>query len=504
MASTDADARDGSTGSAAVSNAPVRKQPKRAEALAWSIEHDILAGGWEVGSHFGDEAQLIERYGVSRAVLREAIQLVERHELAASRRGRSGGLIVTAPAEKSVARTISLYLELVGVSVPELVATRTVLELLAIRKAVARLDESGIGQLREVVQSEEGAGICASPHALHQTIVELSGNTVARVYLDALIPVLRRQPTVSAYVRADAATRAPRLPGVHRQIAEAIVSGEVATAEQKMTEHLAAALELSPAEPTATAAPQAAMDAGPTGSRSWRASDVVLRSILADIQAGGARPGTFLGAEGELLERHDASRAALREAVRLLEHVGIAEMRRGTSGGLFLTEPAPDGIGTTIAMYLEHGGASLGELRDVRLELELQSVRAIAAGMTDELRSRLESIVRRERRAGVKLIDPKAEGPYQLSMATQFHFVLADSCENRATQVLSRPVIALTSGGHVPTELAEEERDHRASLVRAAHRGIVEALIAGDQDIAAHRMRQHLTAVSQVATTSTF
>jgi DNA-binding FadR family transcriptional regulator len=510
------------SGEASVSHASVRKQPKRAEALAWAIERDILAGGWEVGGHFGDEAQLIERYGVSRAVLREAIQLVERHELAASRRGRAGGLIETAPAEQSVARAISLYLELVGVSVPQLVATRTVLELLAVRGAVERLDEAGITRLREVVDSEEGAGICAAPQALHRTIVELSGNAVTRVYLDALIPILRRQPAVSAFVRSDAATPVPRLPGVHRQIAEAIVRGDVAASEQKMAEHLGAVLALSapdvapaptapaPTAPAPTApapvqvpAPEAIpveeAEPRPLGRpRARRASDQVLQAILEQIQVAGGRPGTYLGAEGELLAKYGASRAALREAVRLLEHVGIAEMRRGTSGGLFVTEPAPDGIGTTIAMYLEHGGASLDDLRDVRMELELQSVRSIAAGATDEVRSRLEAILRRERRAGARLIEPKAEGPYRLSMATQFHFFLADACDNRATQVLSRPVIALTSGGHVHTPLAEEERELRASQVRAAHRGIIEALVAGDQDIAAHRMRQHLAAVSQV------
>ena len=495
------------------SDTAVQRQAKRAEVLAWTIERDILSGGWEVGSHFGDEAELIERYSVSRAVLREAVQLVQRHQIARSQRGRGGGLVVTAPAEASVARAISLYLEVVGISLGELVDTRTVLELIAIRQAVGRLDEDAIRRLRDVVDAEDEVGICAAPDGLHQVVIEIAANPVVKIYVDALVSIIRQQPAVRRAAGTDRARQRPQLPRIHREIADAVVSGDTATAERAMVSHLGEVLRLDRVRgggatansatghwPLGAAAPARSAEEASEGQFGYsglgRASDTVHQSIVAEARVLGGAPGTFLGSETDLMRRHGASRAALREAVRLLEHVGVAEMRRGTSGGLVLTKAAPNGIGRSIAMYLEHCGASLDDLREVRLELELQCARLIGENMTDDIRSRLEAVLRKERRAGARLIEPRDEGPYRLSLASQFHFLLADVCGNRATQVLARPVIALTGGGHAPHHLQPEEIDRRTAAVRSAHRGIVEALLAGDLDVAMHRIRRHLAAVS--------
>ena len=67
---------------------------KLAEVLAADIADDIAASGWQVGSVFGTETALLERYRVSRAALREAVRLLEYHEVAHMRRGPGGGLVV--------------------------------------------------------------------------------------------------------------------------------------------------------------------------------------------------------------------------------------------------------------------------------------------------------------------------------------------------------------------------------------------------------------------------
>jgi len=51
-----------------------RANPKLAAQTARRIEDDIIAAHWPVGQVLGSEAQLMERYDVSRAVLREAIR----------------------------------------------------------------------------------------------------------------------------------------------------------------------------------------------------------------------------------------------------------------------------------------------------------------------------------------------------------------------------------------------------------------------------------------------
>src|SRR6202008_2145866 len=72
---------------------------KRAAKVADLIVEDVMASGWPVGEVLGSEAELLERYQVSRAVFREAVRLVEHQQVATMRRGPGGGLVVIEPTE---------------------------------------------------------------------------------------------------------------------------------------------------------------------------------------------------------------------------------------------------------------------------------------------------------------------------------------------------------------------------------------------------------------------
>ena len=78
--------------------------------LAERIEDEIIAAGWPVGSAIGSESELLERYGVSRAVFREAIRIVNHHGVAAMRRGPGGGLVVATPDLDAMVRAVTLQL----------------------------------------------------------------------------------------------------------------------------------------------------------------------------------------------------------------------------------------------------------------------------------------------------------------------------------------------------------------------------------------------------------
>src|SRR5262245_23478861 len=106
--------------------AEVRPQPirtlapasgrKMGEVLAERIENEIVASGWKVGQVIGSEAELCERYQVSRAVFREAIRLVTHHGVAEMRRGPGGGLVVVEPSIDAAVRAVLLNLEYRSIS----------------------------------------------------------------------------------------------------------------------------------------------------------------------------------------------------------------------------------------------------------------------------------------------------------------------------------------------------------------------------------------------------
>ena len=72
------------------------RAPTLASVIARRLEDEIVARGWPVGEVLGSESELLEYFGVSRAVFREAVRVVENTGAARMRRGPGGGLIVSA------------------------------------------------------------------------------------------------------------------------------------------------------------------------------------------------------------------------------------------------------------------------------------------------------------------------------------------------------------------------------------------------------------------------
>jgi predicted TIM-barrel fold metal-dependent hydrolase len=88
--------------------------------IAQRIENEVLDRALRPGYRLAPEARLTERYRVSRAVLYEAIRLVERHQLATTRRGAGGGFFVVEPAGEAVAQLMCAHLDSIRVGFPEL------------------------------------------------------------------------------------------------------------------------------------------------------------------------------------------------------------------------------------------------------------------------------------------------------------------------------------------------------------------------------------------------
>src|SRR6202167_5222978 len=148
---------------------------KRASKVADQIIKDVIAGGWQVGQILGSEADLLSRSQVSRAVCREAVRLVEHQQVARTRRGPGGGLVVTEPTVDAVIDAVVLYLYRAEARLDEVFEARLVLEDVATRLAPARLEEQDLATLRaftEDVQPYQPT----DPRALHGLVAAMSRN----------------------------------------------------------------------------------------------------------------------------------------------------------------------------------------------------------------------------------------------------------------------------------------------------------------------------------------
>ena len=83
--------------------------------LAYRITAQVRRQSLEVGRAIGAEPELIARYGVSRAVFREAVRMLEFFGVVEVRRGKEGGLVVAQRDPSGTVGSALLYLSFAGI-----------------------------------------------------------------------------------------------------------------------------------------------------------------------------------------------------------------------------------------------------------------------------------------------------------------------------------------------------------------------------------------------------
>lgn len=205
---------------------------KLAEIVAARIEGDIIARGWPVGEVIGSEADLLTKYQVSRAVLREALRIVEDHFVATMRRGPGGGLMVTEPDVKAIAQAVTLHLEYQRIEPFHVQEARTLLELSCIRLAVQRLTDADAEELRQELDLDRTRP--SRPQNFHVWIAQRTGNPALALFVSVLGLLMRDYMTVDESDRRVT----DELNSSHREIAVALMERDGDKAEDLLLKHL--------------------------------------------------------------------------------------------------------------------------------------------------------------------------------------------------------------------------------------------------------------------------
>jgi DNA-binding FadR family transcriptional regulator len=156
----------------------------RSAEVARSIEDDVIAQGWLVGSSLGSEAEFMERFDVSRSVVREAFRILESRHVAKPRRGPGGGLIVTAPELSAVLDHASLFLEYDGFTAADLFAVMELMKVSAVQQVSETIDQTGIARLRAVLAEEMNVpDMRFAPVTVYTEIARLTNNPVLSLFI---------------------------------------------------------------------------------------------------------------------------------------------------------------------------------------------------------------------------------------------------------------------------------------------------------------------------------
>ncbi len=219
---------------------------EKPQLIADELRALIVAGELSEGDSLGHEPDLVERFGVSRPSLREALRILEAEGLVTVVRGVRGGVVVHAPSGRMTARTAALVLQARNVSLADVSEARSLLEPIAARTiATMRGRKAAIKELRVLIHDEEDAiedpeRFGAANATFHERLVLLAGNQTLGIVAEMLNGIVAR--AVTAVSRADdvVGSLAVRRRGIRSQerLLELLDAGDAVAAEEHWRSHM--------------------------------------------------------------------------------------------------------------------------------------------------------------------------------------------------------------------------------------------------------------------------
>lgn len=215
--------------------------------------------------------------------------------------------------------------------------------------------------------------------------------------------------------------------------------------------------------------------------------DQIAARLIDLITEHRLKAGDRLPPERELAATMGVSRSSLREALRALAMLGVAEMRQGD--GTYLTALEPATLMRPVGLVLALSDSGLEELFEARKLVEPGLAALAAERIGDEEAAEL---CRLAEASTVVLEDPEAF----MWADIELHARIASAAANT---VLQRLLDSIAGMG-----IASRRRTGRLAPVRAQsaqdHREIAAAIAAHDADAAHAAMLRHLENVERAVT----
>ncbi len=230
-----------------------------------------------------------------------------------------------------------------------------------------------------------------------------------------------------------------------------------------------------------------------TSNDSWqpvrrlRTHEHVLAQIAERILDGRLQVGDRLPSERELVGALGVSRGSVREALRILESMGIVEANVGSGrdAGSTVSGRASDALSNLLRLHMALSRFQLADLVEVRIQLE-RAAAARAAGQAGPAdRALLMALIDDMEREGL-------EHSVFHELDTEFHVTIARASGNALSADLMQ---ALRGAVRVHMETAFERVDDWDGMVGRLvqeHRQIAAAIAAGDGPRAADLVAEHI------------
>lgn len=212
-------------------------------------------------------------------------------------------------------------------------------------------------------------------------------------------------------------------------------------------------------------------------------TDVIISQVRDAILSGQLKPGDRLASEKELVSQFGVSKATLREALRALEVMGLVELRKGASGGVFITEVKLQTIIHSMMNFLHFKSLSISEITMIRFMLEPTIVSIAAAKITGKDLNNLASFIASDE------VDSASRTLKDIS----FHRYLSRVTSNSMLILIVDFIESLLDEIKQSVKLGADFY----TMVQGAHQGILDCLTQGDGEGASKAMAEDVLMVGK-------
>ncbi|MEJ1155055.1 MULTISPECIES: FadR/GntR family transcriptional regulator [Microbacterium] len=222
----------------------------------------------------------------------------------------------------------------------------------------------------------------------------------------------------------------------------------------------------------------------PTTVRAWQ---VVLEKIESDLLEGRLSPGDHLPPERELSTSLGIGRSSVREALRVLEVMGLIRTGTGSgpsSGAIIIATPR-GGMAALLRLQVAAQGFPLDDVVQTRLVLESAVARALATSAEADT-APVHAVV-------AAMDSETLTAAEFLVLDAQLHLALAEASGNVVIAAVMAGLREAIESYVQAGAAAISDWDATARRLREEHHAILDAIDTHDSDRAVTLIHDHIT-----------
>src|SRR6185437_13376426 len=205
---------------------------EKPEQIADELRALIVSGQLAEGESLGREPDLVERFGVSRPSLREALRILEAEGLITVVRGVLGGVVAHQPDARNV-------------TLGDVHQARSMIEPAAVRVLATSPSKKAVDELTSLVEAQRA--VIDDPEEFgkanarfHERLIELSGNQTIGIVAEMLNEIIARAVTAVSQTPSKRNSLSTRRRGIRSQerLLELIAIGASNDAEAHWRTHM--------------------------------------------------------------------------------------------------------------------------------------------------------------------------------------------------------------------------------------------------------------------------